>query len=283
VYGKWCTPDSIVQGDVTYYIPGHQDTAVLIEKVTLTNTGASALGNFLIGEEVDWDCDQDSAKDEGGIDFARKMVWQHGDHKNTSYYGACMPYSGYDANLGGAVVNGYTYAYYSLGWYPDTIYNYLSNLDGDFTVFADSVNGCELRSVYRFYEGTLGAGSSLTICKLKAFSLTGLANLQALLDKGVAFMEKYDICQQACQGLCGDANQDASVDVSDAVWIINYVFVGGNPPQPILACGDANSDASVDVSDAVWVINYVFVGGAPPSTCSPGAWGASGGDCCPFQ
>jgi hypothetical protein len=85
-----------------------------------------------------------------------------------------------------------------------------------------------------------------------------------------------------CQGLCGDANADASVDVSDAVWVINYVFVGGDPPQPILACGDANGDASVDVSDAVWVINYVFVGGDPPGDCSPGSWGASGGDCCEF-
>lgn len=85
-----------------------------------------------------------------------------------------------------------------------------------------------------------------------------------------------------CDGRCGDANADASVNVSDAVYIINYVFITGSPePLPVKACGDANSDASVNVSDAVYVINYVFIVGSPaPSDCSPGSW--PGGDCCPF-
>jgi M6 family metalloprotease-like protein len=65
------------------------------------------------------------------------------------------------------------------------------------------------------------------------------------------------------EGSCGDANSDAVVNVSDAVWIINYVFVGGAPPNP-LHIGDANCDGAVNVSDAVWIINYVFVGGNAP-------------------
>jgi len=35
------------------------------------------------------------------------------------------------------------------------------------------------------------------------------------------------------------------------------------------AYGDANCDGFVDVSDAVWIINYVFVGGPPPGECEP--------------
>ncbi len=85
-----------------------------------------------------------------------------------------------------------------------------------------------------------------------------------------------------CQGLCGDANHDATVNVSDAVYIINYVFVGGAPPQPVQACGDANTDSGVNVSDAVYVINYVFIGGSAPGDCSPGSWETQGGDCCAF-
>jgi hypothetical protein len=61
----------------------------------------------------------------------------------------------------------------------------------------------------------------------------------------------------------GDANGDGIVNVSDAVAIINYVFVGGDPPDPIEA-GDCNCDDVVNVSDAVWIINYVFVGGNTP-------------------
>jgi PKD domain len=63
--------------------------------------------------------------------------------------------------------------------------------------------------------------------------------------------------------ICGDANNDLEVNVSDAVWIINYVFVGGDPPDPFEA-GEANCDSEVNVSDAVWIINWVFVGGNEP-------------------
>ncbi len=84
-----------------------------------------------------------------------------------------------------------------------------------------------------------------------------------------------------CQGVCGDANGDATVNVSDAVRIINYVFVGGEAPLP-LACGDANGDGTVNVSDAVRIINYVFVGGDAPGDCAPGSPNWQGSDCCPF-
>jgi hypothetical protein len=63
--------------------------------------------------------------------------------------------------------------------------------------------------------------------------------------------------------ICGDTNGDSSVNVSDAVYIINYVFVGGEPPDP-LESGDTNCDGAVNVSDAVWIINYVFIGGNGP-------------------
>ena len=64
-------------------------------------------------------------------------------------------------------------------------------------------------------------------------------------------------------GGCGDANGDGSVNVSDAVFIINYVFSGGNPPVPY-EIGDVNCDTKVNVSDAVYLINYVFSGGHAP-------------------
>jgi hypothetical protein len=64
----------------------------------------------------------------------------------------------------------------------------------------------------------------------------------------------------------GDANGDQTINVSDAVYVINYVFAGGDPPDPYEA-GDSNCDTIVNVSDAVWVINYVFVGGPEPGDC----------------
>jgi hypothetical protein len=65
------------------------------------------------------------------------------------------------------------------------------------------------------------------------------------------------------QYLCGDASGDASVDISDAVYLIAYIFSGGPAPNPLLA-GDASCDLSVDISDAVYLIAYIFSGGPAP-------------------
>jgi hypothetical protein len=63
--------------------------------------------------------------------------------------------------------------------------------------------------------------------------------------------------------LCGDANRDGLVNVSDAVRLKNYIFVGGAAPNPLEA-GDVNCDGNVNVSDAVWIMNYIFLGGNAP-------------------
>jgi Dockerin type I domain len=65
---------------------------------------------------------------------------------------------------------------------------------------------------------------------------------------------------------CGDANSDSEVNVSDAVFIINFVFVGGAAPEH-WEWANVNCDGAINVSDAVWIINYVFVGGAAPCEC----------------
>ena len=63
--------------------------------------------------------------------------------------------------------------------------------------------------------------------------------------------------------LCGDANADAIVDISDVVYLIAYIFSGGSAPSPLLA-GDANCDQTVDISDVVYLIAYIFSGGLAP-------------------
>ncbi|HDS01520.1 MAG TPA: hypothetical protein ENO07_05815, partial [candidate division Zixibacteria bacterium] len=65
------------------------------------------------------------------------------------------------------------------------------------------------------------------------------------------------------ENVCGDVNNDAEVNVSDAVWTANYIFIGGPEPVPFLS-GEVNCDGSVNVSDAVWIANYVFTGGNDP-------------------
>jgi hypothetical protein len=63
----------------------------------------------------------------------------------------------------------------------------------------------------------------------------------------------------------GDATGDLELDISDVVFLINYLYRYGPSPQP-LERGDANSSGLVDVGDVVYLINYLFKGGPPP-TC----------------
>ncbi|MBD3217570.1 MAG: hypothetical protein GF310_04785 [candidate division Zixibacteria bacterium] len=69
-----------------------------------------------------------------------------------------------------------------------------------------------------------------------------------------------------CDFICGDAQHDGRVNISDAVAIINYVFIGGDAPDPFYS-GEVNCDWAVNVSDAVWLINYIFMGGTTPCDC----------------
>ncbi|MCX6832484.1 MAG: dockerin type I repeat-containing protein, partial [candidate division Zixibacteria bacterium] len=74
--------------------------------------------------------------------------------------------------------------------------------------------------------------------------------------------------QSPCDCKPGDANGDATIDISDAVYLISYIFSGGLAPIPYAICsGDANCDCAVDISDAVYLIAYIFSGGAAPCNC----------------
>jgi hypothetical protein len=58
------------------------------------------------------------------------------------------------------------------------------------------------------------------------------------------------------------------VNVSDAVYLISYIFAGGPEPEP-LSVGDVNCDDIVNVSDAVYLITYIFAGGPAPCAACP--------------
>jgi hypothetical protein len=91
--------------------------------------------------------------------------------------------------------------------------------------------------------------------------LTSISLLRAAAQyaKGVYDMD-YDLSLMTG---CGDANGDGTVNVSDAVFIINYLYVEGMVPTP-LRIGDVNCNGDVDISDVIYIINYVFIGGYPP-------------------
>ncbi len=77
----------------------------------------------------------------------------------------------------------------------------------------------------------------------------------------------------------GDANADGTVDLSDGIGILLWVFASGDTPS-CLEAADANDSGRVDVADAVFVLRWLFAGGPPPPapgplTCGPDTTGGS--------
>lgn len=68
----------------------------------------------------------------------------------------------------------------------------------------------------------------------------------------------------SCQ--CGDADGNGQVSITDAVFIINFIFGGGAAPNP-LCLADADGNGQVSITDAVYIINFIFGGGPAPGGC----------------
>jgi hypothetical protein len=70
------------------------------------------------------------------------------------------------------------------------------------------------------------------------------------------------------ESVCGDADGNGFVNISDAVFLIGFIFGGGPSPVPLIL-GDADCNSIVNISDAVYLISYIFGGGAAPCAECP--------------
>lgn len=78
------------------------------------------------------------------------------------------------------------------------------------------------------------------------------------------------IGEAGCNALfaCGDVDASNTVNVSDVVYLINYIFSGGPAPYPPDS-GEVDCNGSVTISDAVYLISYIFSGGPAPCAACP--------------
>ena len=81
-----------------------------------------------------------------------------------------------------------------------------------------------------------------------------------------------DVCPEG--GQCepfvrGNANLDDEVDLADAVFTLNHLFLGG----PLLCrdAMDADDDGTLTLTDPVYVLQFLFRGGSAPSAPFPTA------------
>ncbi len=79
----------------------------------------------------------------------------------------------------------------------------------------------------------------------------------------------YSIHLQCCV-VRGNVDDDAGgvIDISDLVYLVDYMFTGGpEPPCPDAANVDGDITGTIDISDLVYLVDYMFTGGPPPPSC----------------
>lgn len=68
---------------------------------------------------------------------------------------------------------------------------------------------------------------------------------------------------KVCQ-FVGDVNADNRINISDCVYLINWIFANGPTPIPDPLVGDVECNGYTNISDVVYLISYIFSGGPAP-------------------
>jgi len=71
----------------------------------------------------------------------------------------------------------------------------------------------------------------------------------------------------------GDADASGQLDLTDAVFVLLHLFLGGAAP-PCAKAADSNDDGRLDIADPVALLRHLFVGAGPLAA----PFGSCGGD-----
>ena len=161
-----------------------------------------------------------------------------------------------------------------------TVYGYLKTASapaispdgGTFTAATDvSLSGAAGEEIRYTLDGTDPSPDSALYTA--AFSLTGSATVKARAFAGgknpspVAAASFTVNIPPPELFIRGDATLDGVLDISDAVAVLNFLYLGGS-----LSCEDAadfDANGSLDITDPIGIVTFLYLGGDPPSPPYP--------------
>jgi len=274
--GTFVTSDHAIAFEKTWYAPKHADTCnFVIQRLKVWSWDNLSHAGVSIAEAADWDVPGGSGPlNTGGYHVGSRLIYLQGNGEDCQddtrrFAGQAMIGLANSSGLvdtskspyGALTAANEQYLYDSLGFVSSQAYSLthqsgysaLSSATDQFALmtFVSSHTFDQDDTIY-IYSALMtirdGTVSDLTTTALKA-KLWAVSHLFALAPSYIP----------------GDANRDGTVNISDAVYLIAYIFAGGTAPSPLLA-GDANCDSTVNISDAVYLIAYIFSGGPAPCT-----------------
>jgi hypothetical protein len=301
--GYGCTADSTVAFRSQFWASKHPDSAgFYVGRFSIyagpNQTVGVPVENLVVGYAADWDIPSDTGRDNFGlVDDSLQLVYLQGAYPgspdiNDTRYGG-VAFRGNDAELEFATAGWYwendsyvlpTVDNLTGGFHADSLYKYMSSATGWGPIpepgVADSVEdlGCMITvSNDAALTWTAGVPDSLIFYIIFAGSNDGSGpKSESDLKTSVEKSEKF-ICNHInadapfCVNCsCGDADGNGVVNISDAVYLIEYLFLGGDPPDP--TCGETDGYELINLHDAMQIVAFYF--GAPielicPATAPP--------------
>jgi hypothetical protein len=291
VSGSGVNGDSTLQFDLEWMASYHPDTASFMVAHVAVGWGPNFPGGTMNDVVIAYACDFDVPSDTGAdnlafVDAAEQTVYQQGQYSgspdlNDQRY-AGIAYRGKDAATefadGGLVWDNERYVYPQVGYDVDSLEKYLPGFTGWQTMYSDTHTITDMNSIIVVdNDATIGAKDNLEFClvfwSINPNEPSADQDYVDILDKAETFICSYvpgfdnaPYCDTGPDYICGDADGNAFVTVSDAIWIIQYILGEGPEPDPWQA-GDADSCGSINIADAVVIICWIFADGAPP--CDP--------------
>ena len=66
----------------------------------------------------------------------------------------------------------------------------------------------------------------------------------------------------------GDADGSERIDISDAIFTLYWLFLGGKEPG-CKDAADSDDSGTIDISDAIHTLGFLFLGNEPPPDPGP--------------
>lgn len=120
----------------------------------------------------------------------------------------------------------------------------------------------DLSAELAFQDGLRGSGQPV----LNTIVVHGDTHLAC--NSGLARIEVGSRLRREVHFVRGNSNDDAKVNIADAMWILNEIFHSG-PKSTCEDAADANNDGHVDSADAMYLIEHQFRGGSSPPAPYP--------------
>jgi hypothetical protein len=145
--------------------------------------------------------------------------------------------------------------------------------------FSEATWRTDLAVLYGYGDGTFTGPRSIAIRPFDSVALRDLDGdglLDFILAGGgwrsagveVILQEEPFVLDAPPKFHRGDANDDGTLNLSDAIAIFGYLFTGSAAP-PCLETADAADDGEIVITDAIQLLQFLFLGGPPPAPPGP--------------